>query len=278
MDLFYLEYDFKVSPLIPGNEILIAELGQTGFESFVENESGVLAYIQKEEWNPAILDDIQILKSSEFKIDHTFKEIEQENWNATWEENFKPIVVDNRCTVKAPFHDCPKTDYTIIIEPKMSFGTGHHATTHMMIAFLLDHEFTGKTLLDMGCGTSVLAILAKMRGATKVDAIDIDSWCYENSLENIERNNCDDIQVLLGDAKLLTGKNYDSIIANINRNILLEDLPSYKASLNPEGTIYLSGFLKEDLNPIVAKCNNLGGKLVQKKEREGWIAAKFVFL
>ena len=277
MELVYIEYSFKVTPIEIGNEILIAELGYAGFESFVEQEDGVLAYIQKSEWHQDILDEVQILKAPDFSIQYTVKEIEQQNWNATWEENFKPIVVDNRCTVMAPFHDCPKTDYTIIIEPKMSFGTGHHATTHMMISMLLEDTIADKAVLDMGCGTSVLAILAKMRGATSVDAIDIDLWCYQNSLENIERNNCKDIAVYQGDAALLKDKQYDLIIANINRNILLADLPNYKASLRAGGTMYLSGFLEVDLEPITAMCNKLGGRFVHNKQREGWIAAKFVF-
>lgn len=278
MDLIYIEYTFKVSPTQLGNEILIAELGYAGFESFVEQEDGVLAYIQKEQWHAKILDTVHILSSGEFTITHTHKEIAQQNWNATWEENFKPIVVDNRCTVKAPFHNCPETEYNVVIEPKMSFGTGHHATTHMIISFLINDSIANKTVLDMGCGTSVLAILAKMRGAKAVDAIDIDFWCYENSLENIARNHCESIQVYQGDAALLEGKLYDLIIANINRNILLADLPTYASSLTPGGVIYLSGFLEVDLEPITQMCNNLGAKLVEHKQRDGWIAAKFVFL
>ncbi len=278
MELVYVEYTFKVNPVVPGNEILIAELGYAGFESFVEQDDGVLAYIQKQDWHNQVLASIQILNNDQFTIDYTLKEIEQQNWNATWEQNFKPIVVDNRCTVMAPFHDCAKTDYTIVIEPKMSFGTGHHATTHMMISLLLEDNIQDKRVLDMGCGTSVLAILAKMRGARTVDAIDIDLWCYQNSLENIARNNCESIAVYQGDASLLEAKKYDLIIANINRNILLADLPAYKDSLNQGGTIYLSGFLEIDLEPITNLCNKLGGMFVHKKQREGWIAAKFVFL
>ncbi len=194
-NIIYLGYEFNVEPLQPATEILIAELGYAGFESFVENEKGVTAYIQKEEWHPNILDDIQILKSSEFTIEYTFGEIEQTNWNAEWEKNFNPIVVDDLVTVRAPFHDIPTTKYDLVIEPKMSFGTGHHETTHMMIQHILKNDFKGKTVLDMGCGTGVLAILAEKVGATKLDAIDIDNWCYLNSLENVERNNCNHISV-----------------------------------------------------------------------------------
>ena len=186
----YIGYYFKVKPLQPAVEILIAELGYAGFESFVETEEGATAYIQKEEWNENILDDIQILNSDEFEITYTFEDIEQTNWNAEWEKNFNPIVVDDVCAVRAPFHDKFDTQYDIIIEPKMSFGTGHHETTHMMIQHILNNDFTDKSVLDMGCGTGVLAILAELKGAKPIDAVDYDNWCYLNSLENVERNNC----------------------------------------------------------------------------------------
>ncbi len=272
----YIEYIFKVSPLQPGTEILIAELGQAGFESFVETEEGVSAYIQKENWQPDILDGIHILSSGEFNIDYSFSEIEQINWNAEWEKNFDPIEVDGKCTVRAPFHPEKNVEYEIVIEPKMSFGTGHHETTFMMLQFVLENDFKNKTVLDMGCGTAVLAILAQMRGASTLDAIDIDEWCYENSLENIQRNNAENISVYLGDASLLENRKYDVIIANINRNILLNDMAAYRKCLDRGGEIYLSGFYAEDLPNITKTCNNLGLRFVEKKEKNKWIAAKFV--
>lgn len=275
MSQIYIGYDFKISPLQPGTEILIAELGYAGFESFVETEEGVSAYIQKEEWNNAILEDIDILKSEEFKIEYTFSEIEQVNWNEEWEKNFDPIEVDGMCTVRAPFHPERNFEYEIVIEPKMSFGTGHHETTFMMLQFILENDFQNKEVLDMGCGTAVLAILAEMRGASKLDAIDIDEWCFENSLENIQRNNCKNISVHLGDASLLDGKSYDVIIANINRNILLNDMETYRKSLNKNGELYLSGFYAEDLLIITETCNNLGLTFVENKEKNRWVAAKF---
>ena len=228
----YLEYSFTVNPLQPGVEILIAELGYAGFESFVETENGVTAYIQKEEWKESILEDIQILASEEFTISFESSEIEQVNWNAEWEKNFDPIEVDGKCVVRAPFHSETKVPYEIVIEPKMSFGTGHHETTYMMLQHILENDFKGKTVLDMGCGTAVLAILAEMRGAATLDAIDIDEWCVENSEENIQRNNCKNITVRLGDASLLAGKSYEVIIANINRNILLNDMSVYRDCLS----------------------------------------------
>ena len=271
----YLEYTFTVNPLQPGVEILIAELGYAGFESFVETENGVTAYIQKEEWKESMLEDIQILASEEFTISFESSEIEQVNWNAEWEKNFDPIEVDGKCVVRAPFHSETKVPYEIVIEPKMSFGTGHHETTYMMLQHILENDFKGKTVLDMGCGTAVLAILAEMRGAATLDAIDIDEWCVENSEENIQRNDCKNITVRLGDASLLAGKSYEVIIANINRNILLNDMSVYRDCLSKEGELYLSGFYSEDLNIIKDCCNKLGFTFVDKKERNNWIAAKF---
>ncbi len=272
----YIGYDFIVSPLQPATEILIAELGYVGFDSFVESEKGVTAYIQKDKWNAFILDDINILSSKEFEITFEFNEIEQTNWNEEWEKNFEPIVVDNQVTVRAPFHDKPTTKYDLVIEPKMSFGTGHHETTYMMIQHILKNDFKNKSVLDMGCGTGVLAILAEKVGANELDAIDIDNWCYVNSLENVERNNCEKVSVYEGDVKLLDGNNYDIIIANINRNILLADIPRYTKCLNKNGTLFLSGFYKEDIQMIESKCNEDMLKLEEIIERGQWVSLKFI--
>jgi len=272
----YIGYYFKVKPLQPAVEILIAELGYAGFESFVETDDGVTAYIQKEEWNENILEDIQILNSDEFEISFTFEDIEQTNWNEEWEKNFHPIVVDNLCAVRAPFHESFNTPYDIVIEPKMSFGTGHHETTHMMIQHILKNEFSEKTVLDMGCGTGVLAILSEMRGASKIDAIDIDNWCYLNSIENVERNECKNISVYEGDAQLLKGTMYDVIIANINRNILLQDIEQYAKCLNKNGILFLSGFYENDIKIIEAECNKYMLKLVETLERNNWVSLKFL--
>jgi ribosomal protein L11 methyltransferase len=274
-NIIYLGYYFKVQPLQPAVEILIAELGYAGFESFVETETGVTAYIQKEEWTDDMLDDIQILNSDEFEISFSSEEIEQTNWNEEWEKNFNPIIVDDRCSVRAPFHEKPDTDYDIIIEPKMSFGTGHHETTHMMIQHILKNDFEGKSVLDMGCGTGVLAILAEMKGAKPLDAIDYDNWCYLNSLENVERNNGKHITVLEGDASLLPGRHYDIVIANINRNILLNDLKIYASTLNENGVLFLSGFYTEDIPVIEAECNKYNLKHIETFERNRWVALKF---
>jgi len=271
----YIGYDFIVKPLQPATEILIAELGYAGFESFVENEEGVTAYIQKDEWNSSILEDIQILNSNEFEISFSYQEIEQTNWNQEWEKNFKPIIVDDLVSVRAPFHEKPDAKYDLVIEPKMSFGTGHHETTHMMIQHILKNDFKNKSVLDMGCGTGVLAILAEKVGATKLDAVDIDNWCYLNSMENVERNNCKHISVYEGDVSVLKNK-YDVIIANINRNILLSDIPKYIEHLNIKSELYLSGFYAEDLKHIQQKCLDHNLILEDKFEMKNWVSAKFI--
>jgi ribosomal protein L11 methyltransferase len=272
----YIEYAFKVNPLQPASDILIAELGEAGFESFVENQDGLLAYIQKKDWSKDILDSVDIIEKENFTIDFQIKEIEQQNWNATWEENFEPIQVADQCVVRAPFHEKPSVAYDIVIEPKMSFGTGHHETTHMMLEHILQHDFEHKSVLDMGSGTGVLAILASMRGAKNVDAIDIDHWCYLNAIENVARNKCVNIKVQEGDANLLIDQKYDVIIANINRNILVVDLPAYANCLNEEGMLFLSGFYENDIPIISKRCEELDLKFEKFIEKNKWVAVKYV--
>lgn len=272
----YIGYHFSVEPKELGSEILIAELGELPFDSFIETDHGFSAFIQKDQWNENILNDIYILENPEFKISYTFEEIEQVNWNAEWEKNFDPIDVDGLCHVRAPFHPKTEAPYDIVIEPKMSFGTGHHETTHMMIQHLLEMEVTELKTLDMGCGTAILAILAEMKGAQPIDAIDIDNWCYLNSIENAERNNCQHISVYEGDAALLKDKKYDLIIANINRNILLNDMQAYVNSLNTGGTILFSGFYEQDVPFIDASCTEKGLTFVKKINRNNWVSLKYV--
>ena len=271
----YLGYHFTVEPKELGCEILVAELGQKAFESFIETDFGVSAFVQKALWDETILEDIYILTSDEFKISYTVEEIEQVNWNEEWEKNFEPIEVDGKCHVRAPFHPKTTAPFDIVIEPKMSFGTGHHETTHMMIQHLLETEVTNKKTLDMGCGTAILAILAEMKGAKPIDAIDIDEWCYLNSIENAARNNCHEISVYEGDASLLEGRKYDLIIANINRNILLNDLAIYVSCLNEKGLLFLSGFYREDIPAIDACCVELGLILEKTLERNNWVSLKY---
>lgn len=276
MDSIYIAYVFNVSPKDPVTEMLIAQLGYIGFESFVENESGVVAYIQKKDWNSNKVEDLYLLNSNEFDITFKYSEIEQTNWNKEWEKNFNPIQVNGQVSIRAPFHENPSLNFDIVIEPKMSFGTGHHETTHMMVQHLLALDLKNKKVLDMGCGTGILAIFAEMKGAQPTDAIDIDSWCYQNSLENVQRNGCKHITVLEGDSSLLKGKEYDVVIANINRNILLSDMKIYTDCLREKGVLLLSGFYKEDISIIESEVIKHGLVLDKMIQKNNWVALKYM--
>jgi ribosomal protein L11 methyltransferase len=276
IDQLYVEYDFTVTPVHPWVDVLSAQLGELGFESFMTTETGLLAYIQQDQNHDELLSDLDLLHNDLVDIAFAKAEIPPTNWNKEWESNFQPIMVNNRCEVRAPFHDSNNVEYDIMIEPKMSFGTGHHQTTHMMLEHLLDMQLKGLQVLDMGSGTGVLAILAQMRGAQSVDAIDIDTWCFENAQENVKRNNADKVTVLLGGAEQLKDKYYDVIIANINRNVLLVDIPKYASCLSTGGTLLLSGFYDEDLDAIKAACVQVGLHYGSHKSKDQWVAPKFV--
>jgi ribosomal protein L11 methyltransferase (prmA) len=271
----YIEYDFTVSPLEMGSEILIAELAEVGFDSFVDTPMGIKAYIPKDSWNEHILQDIYLLSNPEFTISYQITEIEQVNWNEEWEKNFSPIVVEDLCTVRANFHPVPNTRYDIVITPKMSFGTGHHETTYMMLQQLLPLSLEGTKVLDMGCGTGILAIMAALRGARDITAIDIDPWCVENATENVQQNDCSFITIKEGDVSLIAGEQYNLILANINRNILLSDIPAYTQALLPQGLLLVSGFYEEDLPAIKEKCQEVGLTYLSHIERNRWVSAKF---
>ncbi|AGC75175.1 ribosomal protein L11 methyltransferase [Nonlabens dokdonensis] len=275
-NLLYVEYDFKVVPQQPWNDVLMAQLGEVGFESFIETDHGIKAYILQSQDSDEVLEGVSIMKNDLCDIAFAKADVPPTNWNAEWEKNFDPIIVNDRCEVRAPFHKASGVEYDIVIEPKMSFGTGHHQTTHMMIEHLLKEDLNDLDVLDIGSGTGVLAILAQMRGAKKVDAIDIDTWCYENALENVERNNADKVNVILGGAEQLDGRLYDFIIANINRNILLQDIPVYAKSLKSGGTILFSGFYEEDLVHIQEKCNESSINYDSHLYKDNWIAVKMI--
>ena len=271
----YIEYDFTVSPTEMGAEILMAELAEVGFDSFEDTPIGIKAYIPKDSWNEQILEDIYLLSNPEFTISYQITEIEQVNWNEEWEKNFSPIVVEDLCTVRANFHPVPNTRYDIVITPKMSFGTGHHETTYMMLQQLLPLSLEGTKVLDMGCGTGILAIMAALRGAHDITAIDIDPWCVENATENVQQNNCSFITIKEGDVSLIAGEQYNLILANINRNILLSDIPAYTQALLPQGLLLVSGFYEEDLPAIKEKCQEVGLTYLSHIERNRWVSAKF---
>ncbi|MEG0916533.1 MAG: 50S ribosomal protein L11 methyltransferase [Myroides sp.] len=278
MESKYVAYHFKIEPKEPGAEILLAELGELAFDSFVETEEGLSAYIQEHDNTTDLLNDVYILNNPEFKVSYETEEIEQVNWNEEWEKNFEPINVDDLCYVRAPFHEEKNVRYEIVIEPKMSFGTGHHETTFMMMKHLLNIDVTDMEVLDMGCGTAILAILALMKGAKHADAIDIDNWCYLNSIENAERNNITNIDVYEGDAVLLADKTnkYNLVIANINRNILLNDMEAYAKTLKTGGIILFSGFYTEDITAIEEAANQQNMFLDNQLERNNWASLKFI--
>ena len=265
----YIEYKFKVAEVEPFNEIIIAMIAELPFESFVENEEGFDAYMPKTEEN---IDEVkEVIDSIEnIEFSYTRQEIEQQNWNATWEENFTPILVNDQCLIRAEFHETIENiPYEIVIQPKMSFGTGHHSTTHLMVEYILETDFTKKDILDMGCGTSVLAIYAKMKGAKDVLAIDIDEWSVENSKENAERNNVE-LRIELGTAENLGKEKFDIILANINRNILISDIPTYVKDMNQGSELLLSGLCFFDVADILEVCKEQGLKLKNKQQREEW--------
>ncbi len=272
----YIEISVRVEPKEPGSDILIAQLSELGFESFVETDQGFLAYVQEEEYSVEELEFTFSDFSETFNIDFSSKVIPKQNWNKEWESNFQPIEVDSKCYIRAPFHQKKEGFYLdVIIEPKMSFGTGHHDTTQLMIRILMLLNVKNKSLLDMGCGTGVLAIVSSMLGAEPILAIDIDDWSYENTVENLTKNNINNVLVNKGDAQLLDGKAFHTILANINKNVLLADMLVYKNALEKNGALILSGFFETDIDEIKVKAKNLGLKYEGSYESNQWAALHF---
>ena len=277
----YFEVTFTTTPCNETvNDVVSALAGEIGFESFVEWENGVQAYVQQSLFDEEALKEmIANFPLPDTQITYEIKEAEDKDWNEEWEKNFfQPIVIGDRCCIHSTFHkDTPNTEYEILINPQMAFGTGHHETTSSIICELLDADLEGKSVLDMGCGTSILAILASMRGADPVTAIDIDDWCVNNSRDNIELNNIHNIKVELGDAALLEGREpFDVIIANINRNILLADMDRYAACMHPGSELFMSGFYVQDIPAIREKAESLGMTFLHHREKNNWAAVKFV--
>lgn len=274
----YIETKINITPVSDDNfDILSALLGEIGYESFSQGEESLSAYIQSEVYDEVQLkntiDSISALFS---KVNYASEPVEDKNWNEEWEKNFEPILIDGVCLIKAPFHQIENTTpHEIIIEPKMSFGTGHHATTASMLRLMATINFNESTVLDMGCGTGVLAIFASQKQANNILAIDIDSWAYENTIENIERNNSPNIQVMLGGAELLNEQKFNIVVANINRNILLNDMDKYVKTMLPDSKLLLSGFYTEDLPLIKEKATELGLEYNNHIVESNWVAALF---
>ena len=259
-------------------DLLIDSLGAIGYNTFEYVEQGFIAYIPTTNLDIQALETLLLRETEGFDIRYTTQEIEDQNWNELWESNFQPITVDDRCYVRATFHEPkPSMPYEIIIDPKMSFGTGHHQTTSMMLSYILENDFKGKEVLDMGCGTGILAILAVMRGAKHALAVDYDEVCVDNVNENKIRNNIGSIDAELGSEERMKGKVFDVILANINRNILMEQLEQYSLSTNSGGELYISGFYDgEDLEMLIERAQSVGFDYQHKKMQDRWCAAKFV--
>lgn len=267
----YLEFDWEIEPLIEGREVLLAWLSELPFDSFEDTDKGMRAYILKSQYVPSALYEVLLRKPVEFKWSYSERELENENWNAVWESSFEPVDIGTKLRIRAPFHAASDIfDREIVVHPKMAFGTGHHQTTRLIAEAMLETDFTGKSALDMGCGTGVLAILASFRGADPVYAIDIEANSVDNSLENASLNEVSNIQVLEGGAEVIPNIQFDVILANINRNVLTKDMASYIRHLKPEGHIYLSGFFSADVPVIENSLKNYERKLREVRTSGDW--------
>ncbi len=270
----YIEYNFSLSSMEPWREIFLALLSQIEFDSFEDTDNGFKAYILNENDDPEFVQNT-INQLNEVQISFHKTKVKPTNWNEEWEKNFRPINVEDKCYIRAEFHEPnPKIPYEIVIQPKMSFGTGHHETTYLIIQYLLEMNLEGKDVLDMGTGTGILAILAKMKGANYVEGIDIDEWAYTNAKENVERNKVD-VTIKEGGAEQIPDRKFDLVIANINKNILLRDIPQYVKALQPNGELILSGLYKEDKPDILTVTKQNGLKFVDEKTKNNWIALHF---
>jgi ribosomal protein L11 methyltransferase len=273
----YIEVTINLTPRMPWSDILIAELADLGFESFVETATGIQAYAPESIGNvAAILQQTSLAVAKDVTVETTTAVIAHQNWNAQWEADFDPVIVDNRLAILAPFHDesAFQNQHKIIIQPQMSFGTGHHQTTFLMSQFLMDLEPVPQHILDMGTGTGVLAILAEKRGCNAIVAVDIESWSVENTKENAVRNQCSHITALEGDVDCLTGMKFDMILANINKNILKAHLPAYAELLEENGLLYLSGFFFSDVTELTAEAAKSNFNVLEVREKETWAAIK----
>jgi ribosomal protein L11 methyltransferase len=265
-----------IRPIEPGREILISDLSDIDFEGFLETEEGVEAYIEVAELDMKKVEAVfNKLREADFEITHTSSVAEEKNWNEEWEKNFDSVEIKDLCRIRAPFHEHKEGfKEEVIIMPKMSFGTGHHATTSMMVENLMTVKVEGP-LLDMGSGTAVLAILGRKLGVEDVTAIDIDEWAFENAPDNCELNEINDIKILQGDASLLGEKKFNTVLANINRNVLLEDIPKYADVLNKNGQLFVSGFYVEDLDLIKEVATRSGFIFNGNLTQNNWVSARF---
>ncbi len=274
----YLKISITTQPVREWfSDMLSAELSDIGFESFAETEMGIEAFIPEKNFDKAKFEALVNQPFENVEIEWNLELIKDRNWNEVWEKNyFKPLVVANECVIRAPFHDdYPKARYEIIIEPNMAFGTGNHETTTLMLEAILAENVQGKKILDMGCGTGILGILAAMKGAAEVTAIDISKWAFSGTKENAAYNNIKNLTVYQGDANLLGDETFDLIFANIQKNVLIEDLPAYKKVLNLNGKLFLSGFYLQDLGDIKNAAGKLKLSYKSHDVRRNWVVAVF---
>jgi ribosomal protein L11 methyltransferase len=273
----YTELNLQLKPLELFGEMLTYQLGEVGFEMFEDTPQGFKAYIQTANFNnDAVLEIIDSIKELNCEVTYTIQDIPWQNWNAEWEKNYQPEIIGNKIYVRAEFHEAnPSYPHEIIVQPRMAFGTGHHPTTSQVMEAMLDLDFQNKSLLDMGCGTGILAILGMQLGASSAYAIDYDPNSVDNSIENAQRNGYPQIEVALGSSELLEGKSYDIILANINRNIILNDLDKYANSLNAGGLLITSGYYTSDLSVIKNKAAEYHIDYLQHTSQNDWCCATF---
>lgn len=272
MTFEYTEAELQTGSNRSLKDILISELADIGFESFVDIPNGFQGYIRTEEFDLEAFKNC--LSENNYLSEYKIKNIPSQNWNALWESQFDPIEIGQDVYIRAPFHESSASfKYELIVEPKMSFGTGHHSTTRLMCQGMLESEVKGLKICDMGCGTGILGILAMKMGAAEVTAIDIEYWAYENSIENASRNGVE-MEVIEGGAEKLEGKKFDAMLANINRNILINDFDKYAQSLTADGWILLSGFLETDVDVIIKKGNEQGFERIETYLEDHWRCLK----
>ncbi|MDR1436788.1 MAG: 50S ribosomal protein L11 methyltransferase [Candidatus Symbiothrix sp.] len=276
----YYKLDLAVTPNTEINrDVLSALLAGAGFESFVETGKGLDAFVPEKAFSGKAVDEaLANFPLPGVHVQYGLELINGKDWNEEWEKHFfQPVIIDNQVVIHSSFHkDVPVLPYEIVIDPKMAFGTGHHSTTALMVSCLLELDLNKQSFLDMGCGTALLAILAAKKGAHPVTAVDIDRWAYENALENIRLNHTPGIQVKCGDANSLEKGSYDIIFANINRNILLNDVAVYSRRMHSGSRLFMSGFYREDREMIAEKCGEHGLEFISCKEKNNWIALQFL--
>ncbi len=274
MAALYLEVNFEISAEF--SDLIIAELDQHGYDSFQETETGVQAYILIDEFDEEVIKDLQQQYEDVVEFNYSVSELENKNWNEEWEKNFEQSIISDECIVRASFHVPDKEyKYDIVINPRMSFGTGHHATTSMMLLHELDMDIQGKKVLDAGCGTGVLAIMAAKLGASEVFAYDIDDWSYNNAVDNFSLNNTETVNISVGEVDVaIPNRPYEVILANINKNVLLQDIQHFANILQENGYLVLSGFYEKDIEDLMYEAKKHDLSLENQKEKDGWVSLR----